>query len=130
MQPTLKKYFAVTKQVTTQKKRIPTDILATIQSFLRETIEDEINSGKQHTMTEYLSEPFGPTTDGNCYVVDTNRGYFGPFRHVKQASRRALAIVLSKTRTDVQVLIYDSRYLDDRTGNWSGHVYAVYGCPQ
>ena len=125
MQPTLKKYFAVTKQVTTQKKCIPTDILATIKSFLRETIEDEINSGKQHTMTEYLSEPFGPT-DGNCYVVDTNHGYFGPFRHLQQACCRAQAIVQSKTRTDVQVLIYDSRYLDDRTGNWCGHVYTVY----
>ena len=118
MQPTLKKYFPVTKAVPTLKKRIPKDLLATIKSFLRETVQDEIGSGKQHTMTEFLNEPF-PTDDLYCYVVDTDHGSFGPFRHSEQALSRAQTIIKSNTRKVVQVLVYDSRYLNDRLGNWS-----------
>ena len=117
MQPTLKKYFPVTKAVPTLKKRIPKDLLATIQSFLRETVQDEINSGKQHTMTEYLDIDLGVHGE-DCYVVETNHGRFGPFRLPEQALRRAEAIVQAGTRRYVHVLVYDFRYLEDRTGNW------------
>jgi len=110
-------FFAYTRRVATQLWKLPKDLESMVRSFLKETIRDEIKSGKQHTMTEYLDDNSASVGE-YCFCVDTNKSWFGPFRHKEDALKRANDLVKTNSRTYVQVLSYDSRYLDDRSGNW------------
>ena len=119
MQQTLPKHFPWAKRTFHQKKELPVVIKTLILSFLKTTVEDEIKSGKQRTMTEFLDDNF----EGDlCYKVfmytdQWSTGY-GPFRHKEQALKRARDFVQCCPHAEVQVLSYDSRYLGDRSGNW------------
>ena len=120
-QTTIPQYFNYTPATHVEKQTLPRDMAGLIKTFNKSTIDSEIQEGKQRTMTEFLDDRPGYYIEF-CYVViiysKTRPSIeYGPFRHREEALQRANDLV-SCGATDVQVLKYDSRYLDDRRGNW------------
>ena len=119
-QQTLASYFPWTNRISHQRKELPTVIKTLIFSFLKTTVEDEIKSGKQRTMEEFLDEDYPGDL---CYQViiyreDKSRLY-GPYRHKEQALKKARDFEQYGPKfAEIQVLSYDSRFLGDRTGCW------------
>ena len=119
MQPKLTKYFRwVKRTLFLPRVRIPTVIRTLVLSFVKATVDDEVMSGLQRTMTEFLCYSEGEF----CYEVTvyTPRRtiVYGPFRFKKEALQRARDILHTCEEVEVLVLSYDSRFLGDRSGNW------------
>ena len=135
-QQTLVNYFPWTNRTSHQKKELPTVIKTLVFSFLKTTVEDEIKSGKQRTMEEFLDEDYPGDL---CYQVIIYRGdkstVYGPYRHEEQALARARDFVkfcpnehssIKLLHAEIQVLSYDARFLGDRSGNWCDQEQVFY----
>ena len=124
MQPKLTKYFRWVKRtlfLPRVGRELPTVIRTLVLSFVKATIDDEVKSGVQRTMTEFLDD--GPNQGEFCYEVNVymprrSSASYGPFRFKKEALQRARDIIQTNELVEVQVLSYDSRYLGNRSGNW------------
>ena len=127
-QQTIISYFPWTNRTSHQKKELPTVIKTLVFSFLKTTVDDEIKSGKQRTMEEFLDEDYPGDL---CYRViiyrEVNSTLYGPYRHKEQALKKARDFEqycpnkyssIKLLHAGIQVGSYDARFLGDRSGYW------------
>ena len=109
-----------------QKQTLPTDIQNLIHSYIntKQTLREEIESGRQHTMTEYIYDRVRQPQ--YCYKVvawfyhgpyGTRQEYYGPFRSLKEAEERATSIEQSGKAEKVHFYRYSGEYLRTRKLN-------------